>query len=101
MQGTDSRVLVPQEVTLLQLGQHVARVVGQPLGGRAVRLGSKADRSAHLDDHLGHARTHAGDQLVELRQTLAAFAIELEQGGQHRDFQSQMVPVGRHLDQIL
>ncbi|KEH10765.1 hypothetical protein GY15_30235 [Delftia sp. 670] len=61
----------------LQLGQHVARVVGQPLGGRAVRLGSKADRSAHLDDHLGHTRTHAGDQLVELRQTLAAFAVQL------------------------
>ncbi|MCY1523477.1 hypothetical protein D9M68_583760 [compost metagenome] len=58
-----------------ELGQHVARVVAEPLGGGTVVLGREADGAAHLDDHLGHARTHAGDQFVEHRQALAALAV--------------------------
>jgi hypothetical protein len=60
----------------VQLGQHVARVVGQPLGGCAVALGGEGDRAADLDDHLGHGLAHAADQLVEHRQALAAAAVE-------------------------
>ena len=61
----------------VELGQHVAGVVAQPLGGSAFRLRRKADRAAHLDHHLGHGLAHAGDQLVELGQALAALAVEL------------------------
>jgi hypothetical protein len=61
----------------IELGQHVARVVGQPLGLGAVGLGREGDRAADLDDHVRHGLAHAGDQLVELGQALGALAVEL------------------------
>ena len=84
----------------VELGQHVARVVGEPLGGRAFGFGREADRAAHLDDHLGHRVAHAGDQLVELGQALAALAVEfahvqVQHGG------AGVVAVHRLLDLLL
>ena len=39
----------------VELGQHVAGVVGQPLGRRRLRpSGAKRDRAADLEDHVGH-----------------------------------------------
>ena len=35
-----------------ELGQHVARVVGEPLGCGAIGLGGKRNRTTDLDDHL-------------------------------------------------
>jgi hypothetical protein len=60
----------------IELGQHVARVVGQPLGVRAFSLGREGDRAADLDDQVRHGLAHAGDQLIELGQALGALAIE-------------------------
>jgi hypothetical protein len=60
-----------------QVGEHVARVVGQPLGGLALVFRGERDRAAHLDDHVGHRRAHAGNQLVELGQPLGALAVQL------------------------
>jgi hypothetical protein len=45
--------------------------------GRAVGFGREGDRAADLDDHVRHRGAHAGDQLVELGQALAALAVEL------------------------
>jgi hypothetical protein len=61
----------------VELGQHVARVVRQPLGGLALALGGEGDGAADLDDHLRHGLAHARDQLVELGQPLAALAVQL------------------------
>ncbi|SPA31811.1 conserved hypothetical protein [Cupriavidus taiwanensis] len=60
----------------LQLGQHMAGVVRQPLGLLAVILRRERDRAADLDDHVRHRGAHAGDQFVELGQALGALAVE-------------------------
>ena len=60
-----------------ELGEHVARVVAQPLGRLALAFRRERDRAADLDDQFGHACADAGDQFVELRQALAALAVEL------------------------
>jgi hypothetical protein len=53
------------------------RVSSDSHGHLAVGLGREADRAADLDDHVGHGLAHAGDQLVELGQALAALAVVL------------------------
>ena len=81
----------------VELGQHVARVVGQPLGVGAFGLGREGDRAADLDDHVRHGLAHAGDQLVELGQALGALAVELAHVQvQHRG--AGVVAVHRLLD---
>ena len=59
----------------IELGEHVARVVGQPLGGGAFSLRCEGDRAAHLQDHVGHRDAQASEQLVELGQALRALAV--------------------------
>jgi hypothetical protein len=77
-----------------------SRVVGQPLGRGAVGLGGEGDRAADLDDHVGHGLAHAGDQLVELRQALAALAVEFPHV-QVQDRGAGVVAVDRLLDLVL
>ena len=60
----------------VELGEHVTRVVGQPLGGGAFRFRREGDRAAHLQDHVGHGHAKPLKQLVELGQTLGALAVE-------------------------
>jgi hypothetical protein len=59
----------------LQLGQHVAGVVGQPLGGFALAFRGERDRAAYLQDHLRAGLADAGQQLIELGQALGALAV--------------------------
>ena len=61
----------------VQLGQHMTRVIAQPLGGGTVALRRKTDGAAHLNDHLGYTGTHSGNQLIELGQAFAAATIQL------------------------
>ncbi|MCY1240411.1 hypothetical protein D9M72_532580 [compost metagenome] len=60
----------------IEVGEHVAGVVRQPLGCLPVILRREGDRAAHLDDHVGHRGAHAGNQLVELGQALGALAVQ-------------------------
>ena len=60
-----------------QLGQHVARVVVQPLGVGALAFGGEGDRAADLQHHLRHRGAQAIQQFVEHRQALAALAVGL------------------------
>ena len=63
----------------------------------AFSLGREGDRAADLDDQVRHGVAHAGDQLVELRQALGAFAVELAHVQvQHRG--AGVVAVHRLLD---
>lgn len=61
----------------IELGEHVAGVIGQPFRVGAFTFGSKRDRSADLQDHVRHRLAQSGQQFVELRKPLAAFAVEL------------------------
>jgi len=61
----------------VELGQHVERVVVQPLGVGAFAFGSERDRAADLQKHAGHCIAQPRQDLVEHRQALAAFAIGL------------------------
>ena len=70
------------------------------LAAGAVGLGREGDRAADLDDHVRHGLAHAGDQLVELGQALAALAVEfahvqVQHGG------AGVVAVDRLLDLLL
>jgi hypothetical protein len=64
---------------------------------RVTWSGLGVSSAAHLDDHVGHGLANAGDQLVELRQALAALAIkfahvQMQHGG------AGVVAVDRLLD---
>ncbi|MCY1210746.1 hypothetical protein D9M72_224410 [compost metagenome] len=58
----------------IEFGQHMARVIAKPFGALAL-FRREADRASHLDDHFRTGLAHAGDQLIELGQALAALAV--------------------------
>jgi hypothetical protein len=59
----------------LQLGEHVASVIRQPLGDFTFCLRGEGDRAADLQDQLRNAGADAREQLVEFRQALGALAV--------------------------
>ncbi|MDT4851550.1 hypothetical protein FQZ97_857340 [compost metagenome] len=60
-----------------QLGQHVAGVVGQPLGDVAVGFRGEGNRAADLEDHPRAGLTDTRQQFIELGQALGALAVFL------------------------
>ncbi|MND82664.1 hypothetical protein D3C80_745040 [compost metagenome] len=83
-----------------QLGQHVAGVIGEPLGRLALPFRREGDGAADLDDHVGHRLAHPGDQLVELGQPLGAGAVQLAHV-QVQHCGTRLVAVDRLLDLLL
>ncbi|MCY1443102.1 hypothetical protein D9M71_595010 [compost metagenome] len=70
----------------LDLGQHVAGVVAQPLGDVAFGFRGEGDRATDLQDHVRAGFADAGDQFIGEGQTLGALAIgfatmHVEHGG--------------------
>jgi len=62
----------------VQLREHVARVVIEPLGLGILRMWRERDRPAHLEDHFRHCLLEASDEvvvLVEVGRTLAGLRI--------------------------
>ena len=58
-----------------ELGERMARVVGEPLRRGALVLRREGDRAAHLQDHVRHGDAKLAQQLVEARQALGALAV--------------------------
>ena len=85
----------------VQLGQHVARVVVQPLGFGAIGVRREGDRTAHLQDHLRHGLAQHAEELVvlvEVRRALAGLRVA-HVHVQHR--RAGVVAVDRRLHLLL
>ncbi|MCY1365153.1 hypothetical protein D9M69_519870 [compost metagenome] len=74
----------------------MAGVIGEPFGDVAITLRGEGNRATDLNDHVRHRFTHAGDQLIELGQSLGAFAIELTDM-QVKHSGAGVIAINRHL----
>ncbi|MNE17651.1 hypothetical protein D3C80_1106390 [compost metagenome] len=72
-------------------------VVGEPLGDITIILRGEGNRAADLDDHVRYRFAHAGDQLIELGQSLGALAIQLAHM-QVKHSGAGVIAIDRHLD---